>query len=468
MSSIVHSIDPRTANRAAWLAEARASLALGWPLILTNLAQAALTATDVIFMGRLGPEALAAGSLAATLYQSLMLFGIGLITATMPLLASALGRNRHAVRDLRRTVQQGWWSAALVCVPMWALMWHTEPLLVALGQEPALAAKAASFMRTLQWSLLPYLCFSVLRSFFAVMDKPLSTLVIVVLAIAFNAGAAWCLMFGHLGLPALGLPGAGISSTASSLFMFVALGAVLVRHRRFRRYRLFSGFWRPDVERLLELSRLGLPIAFAIVFETLIFYAAVLMMGMLGTVPLAAHAIAMQITVTSFMVPLSMGQVATIRVGRALGAGDAAGVKRAGWTAWALGVGFMACMAIVLLTIPQALIGLFLDLDLPSNRPVAELTVTLLACAALFQIADGAQAVGSGMLRGLHDTRVPMLLAGFGYWCVGTPLSALLGFGLGWGSVGIWIGLAIGLMVVASLFTRRWMQRDRLVQMSGA
>jgi MATE family multidrug resistance protein len=171
--------------------------------------------------------------------------------------------------------------------------------------------------------------------------------------------------------------------------------------------------------------------------------------------------------VTSFMVPLSMGQVATIRVGRALGAGDAAGVKRAGWTAYAIGVGFMAGMAVVLLSVPQALIGLFLDLDLPSSRPVAELAVTLLACAALFQIADGAQAVGSGMLRGLHDTRRPMLLAGFGYWCVGTPLSVLLAFGLGWGSVGVWIGLAIGLMVVATLMTLRWMQRDRLVQMGG-
>jgi MATE family multidrug resistance protein len=458
----------RLAARSAWAAEFRASLVLGWPLVLTNLAQSALTATDVIFMGRLGPDALAAGSLAASLYQSLVLFGIGLITSTMPVLATTLGRNRHAVREVRRTVQQGWWCAALVCLPMWLLMWNCEALLVALGQDPALAAHASEFMRTLQWALLPYLCYAVLRSFFAVMDQPLWTLIVVIVAIGYNALAAWCLMFGHLGFPAMGLAGAGIASTSSSVFMFAGLSLVLVRHRRFKRYRLFGRFWHADWTRLAELLKLGLPIACAIAFETSIFYAAVLMMGMLGALPLAAHAIAMQISLTSFMVPLAMGQVATIRVGRALGARDAMGVKRAGWAAWVLGVGFMASMALVMLGLPDVLIGIFLDASLPVNRPVIELTVLLLACAALFQIADGAQVVASGMLRGLHDTRVPMMLAGLGYWGIGTPLGALLAFHFGWGAVGVWLGLATGLAVVAVLMTRRWMHRDRLPRLAAA
>ena len=445
-----------------WLNEARASLKLGWPLILTNLAQIALTTTDLIYMGRLGSDELAAGSLAVSLYHTIMIFSMGLVSATIPMLATTLGKRRHAVREVRRTVRQGLWTAVLVCIPIWLVLWHAEDILVAMGQNPAIAAKSVEFMHTLQWALLPYLGYIVLRSFLAAMEKPAWTLIVAGSAIAFNAFAGWLLIFGHWGFPALGLQGAGLASTLSSIMMFAGLAMVLKRHKRFHRYRLFGHVWHADFSRLKDLWRLGLPIAVTYTLETLVFYAAVIMMGIIGTTALAAHAIAMQIASISFMVPVGFSQVATIRVGLAAGRVQPMQMRRAGWTAYALGVGCMGVAAIFMWFAPHTLIGFFIDVDLPANREVVTMAVQFLAVAALFQLADGAQAVGAGMLRGLHDTRAPMILAAIGYWGLGVPLGAFLAFVAGWGGTGVWAGLATGLTVVAILLTARWMRRSRI------
>ena len=205
-----------------------------------------------------------------------------------------------------------------------------------------------------------------------------------------------------------------------------------------------------------------MPIAATLVFEVSIFNAAVFLMGLISSTSVAAHSIAIQIAAIAFMVPLGFGQAVTVRVGLAYGAGDCDAISRAGWTAYAMGVGFMALTAALMILVPRPLIGVFLDRSDPANQAVIELAVIFLAFAALFQLADGAQAVGSGMLRGLHDTRVPMLIAAFGYWGVGLPLGVLLGFPFGLAGAGIWIGLASGLAVVAALMTARWMLRERL------
>ncbi|RDI61080.1 MATE family efflux transporter [Microvirga subterranea] len=445
-----------------WAAEFRASLTLGWPLILTNLSQAALSATDLIIIGRLGAETLAAGSLATSLYHACMIFCMGIASATMPMIATSLGRNRHAVRDVRRTVRQGLWSVALVCLPFWAMLWNVESIYVWLGQRPDVAARSAEFMHTLQWALLPYLGYLVLRSFLAAMQRPFWTLLIAGSAILFNAIAGYGLILGNFGLPQMGLKGAGIVTTCSSLWMFIGLAIVVSTHKRFRRYHLFGRFWRPDWPRFMQLWRIGLPMALTFAFETTIFYAAVVMMGLIGPTALAAHAIAAQISMLSFMVPVGFSQVATVRVGRANGEMDPRGVMRAGWSAYALGVGFMAIMAMIMLLHPQVLVAAFLDLNDPSNAEVASLAMWFLAFAGLFQIVDGAQSIASGMLRGLQDTRVPMLFAALGYWGIGFPLGAMLAFGTDLAGAGVWIGLASGLAVVAVLMTGRWLLRDRL------
>jgi MATE family multidrug resistance protein len=454
--------DPTAIRWNAWRAEIRAMLVLAWPMILTNLGQTAMTATDVMMMGRLGADALAAGTLGANLHFSPMMFGLGLVLAVSPMIAFELGRRKHSVRDVRRTVRQGIWLSAIVAVPIWLILWHAEAILLAMGQDPALSAEAGRYVRAMQWSILPFFCFIVLRSFISALERPGWALGIVFAAVAFNVLANWCLMFGNLGFPALGLVGAGIATTLSSCLMLAGMIAAVSLDRRFRRYSLFGRFWRPDWPRFRELFRLGLPIAGILTFEVTIFNAAALLMGLIDSVSLAAHAIAIQVASISFMVPMGIGQAATVRVGRAYGAGNDDEVTRAGWTAFVLGVAFMACMAALMVAAPLPLISAFIDTTDPVNLPVVELAVTFLALAALFQIVDGAQAVGAGMLRGLKDTTMPMLYAALGYWGVGMPLGVALAFLAGMNGVGIWIGLSCGLAVVATLLVARWIRRSRL------
>ena len=253
-----------------------------------------------------------------------------------------------------------------------------------------------------------------------------------------------------------------MATTLSSLLMFGGMAAVVMLERRFRRYRLFGRFWRADWPRFRALLKLGIPIAALLLFEVSIFAVAAFLMGLINTQSIAAYAIAIQITSVTFMVPLGLGQAVTVRVGRAHGAGDRQAVTRAGWTAYAMGVGFMALTAAMMILAPYPLIAAFIDLDAPENAAVVPLAVGFLAFAGLFQIVDGAQAVSGGMLRGLHDTTVPMIYALIGYWGVGLPLGVALAFYGGLAGNGIWIGLSAGLAVVAVLLLGRWLRRDRI------
>lgn len=443
-------------------------MALSWPMVLTNLAQTAMTVTDVMILGRVNADTLAAGALGTNLYFAPMIFGLGLTLATMPMMAHAIGRNRHSVRDLRRTVRQGFWIAAFVSMPIWLLLWHGEEVLLLLGQEPRLAREAGAYLQALQWGLLPFYLYIVLRSFISTLERPGWSTVVAFVAVGFNLLANLVLVFGHLGFPRMGIVGSGVATSLSNLLMFVGLALVVSLDRRFRRYRLFGRFWRPDWPRLRQLARLGLPIAAMMAFETTLFNLAAFVMGIIGAASLAAYAIVMQLCSISFMVPLGVNQAATVRVGIAHGAGDPAGVGRAGWTAYGIGVGFMALAALVMISMPHLLIGLFIDTAVPANAEVVAIAATFLVFAALFQIVDGAQAVGAGVLRGLHDTGVPMVVAGIGYWGIGMPLCILLVFHFGMAGVGVWIGLSAGLAVVAVLLLARWLRRDRLMRLGPA
>lgn len=449
-----------------WRSEVRATLALAWPMILTNLAQTAMAVTDVMMLGRLSPEALAAGTLGYNLYFTPLIFGLGLLTAASPMMASALGRRLHSVREVRRTARQGLWLAVSVSLPIWAVLWHTEDILLAMGQDPALSANAAAYMRGLQWGALPFFGYIVLRSFISALERPQWALVIAFACVVFNVLANWVLIFGKLGFPAYGVAGAGVATTLSSLFLFIGMAVVVSLDRQFRRFRIFGRLWRPDWPRFKAMLRLGLPIAAILTFEVSIFNAAALLMGLIDTVSLAAHAIAIQIASVSFMVPMGLGQAVTVRVGRAFGARDARAIVRAGWTAFFMGVGFMACTALLMVSAPRLLIAGFLDLSAPENQPVIETAAMFLAFAALFQIVDGAQAVASGMLRGLHDTTVPMIYGAIGYWGVGLPLGGVLAFPLGFRGTGIWLGLCAGLAMVAVLLLSRWMTHARRLHFS--
>jgi multidrug resistance protein, MATE family len=451
----------RYGGHLSWPGETRALLGLAGPIVLTNLGQVAIQTTDVIMIGWLGADALAASVLGVNVMFVLLLFAIGVVIATAPMIAQDLGRKRFAVREPRRTVRQGFWVALALGIPASLVLWYIAPLLRLLGQDPVLVAAAEPYVHAAMWGFVPALWFVGLRNFISALERPRAAMVIMFLGVVFNALADYGLIFGEFGLPALGLRGAGIATAATNVFLCAGLLAYVLIDRRFRRYALLGRLWRPDWPRFLEILRIGMPIGVTLIFEVGLFAAAGLLMGLIGVAQLAAHQIALQCAAVTFMVPLGLAQAATVRVGLAAGRSDATGIWRAGILALVLGAGFMSVMAILMWTLPDAIVGIFLDARDPANLPVIRYGALFLAIAALFQIFDGAQVIGAGALRGLKDTRWPMIFALFGYWIVGMSTSVGLAFGLEMGGIGIWVGLATGLAVAAVLMVSRFVLLQR-------
>jgi multidrug resistance protein, MATE family len=451
-----------TPRRSALGREIIAMLRLAWPIILTNMAQTAMTATDIMMLGWHGADSLAAGALGVNFYYMFMISGIGVVSAVAPMLAKEIGENRFAVRELRRTVRQGLWIAAIICLPIWLVMSNAERILLAMGQQPNLARLAGSYIGLLQWGLLPFYVYIVLRSYISALERPGWALVVGLVAILFNALANYALIFGHFGFPAMGIRGSGLATALSSLFMCVGLILTVLLDRKFRRYRLFGRFWRPDWQRFWQVWKLGIPIGAILLFEVVFFTGAALVMGLIDQPSIAAYQIAIQIGSIAFMVPLGMGQAATVRVGIAYGAGDPNGIRLGGMVAFWLVIGFMSMTAVLMFAIPHTLAGIFIDASKPGSAEVLALAASFLGFAAMFQLFDGAQGVTIGMLRGLQDTKMPMIFAGFGYWLIGMPLGIWLAFWQGWRGAGIWVGLTTGLAVVSVLVIIRWLRRRDL------
>ena len=446
---------------ARWSDELRATLTLAWPLILANLTQQLIQATDILLMGRLGATQLAAATLALNMTFTFNLLMMGLVIASSPMMATALGQRSNAVRDVRRTFRAGLWLIAFMLPPYWLVLWHVGSIMRAFGISEDLASQGQTFLRAYMWCTAPWLLFQLLRNFVSALERPRIVLWISIAGIGVNALLSWSLIFGHFGMPAFGLVGGGLGSTLTWLAMCGVLVAVTLTDRQFRRFHLFGRWWRFDGERTLAMVRLGWPIGVTMALEMGVFALAAYFMGWIGAPAVAAHAVALQLAALTFMVPLGLGQAATVRVGLALGRDDRAGVTRAGWAAWVMGVGFMGAMALVMWAMPHRLVTLFLD-DVPANAAVIALAISFLRVAAAFQLVDGAQVIGAGMLRGLHDTRWPLVFALVGYWVVGLGIGAWLAFSLDWKGVGIWIGLASGLAAVAVLMLWRWVRRETL------
>jgi MATE family multidrug resistance protein len=448
-------------ERRAWLDELRATITLAWPLILANLTQQLIQATDILLMGRLGASQLAAATLALNLTFTFNLLLLGLLIASSPMMATALGHRSNAVRDVRRTFRAGLWLLFVTLPPYWLVLWHVGAIMRGFGISDELASQGQTFLRAYMWCTAPWLLFQLLRNFVAALERPRIVLWLSIGGIALNAFLSWSLIFGHFGLPRMGLVGGGLGSTLTWLLMCAALIVVIHWDRRFRRFHLFGRWWRFDGQRTMAMVRLGWPIGATMALEMGVFALAAYFMGWIGASAVAAHAVALQIAALTFMVPLGLGQAATVRVGLALGRREPRAITRAGWTAWVLGVGFMGVMALGIWAAPRMLVTLFLT-DVPANAAVIALAVSFLKVAAAFQLVDGAQVIGAGMLRGLHDTRWPLIFALVGYWVVGLGIGAWLAFAADWQGVGIWVGLACGLAAVAALMLARWILRERL------
>lgn len=453
-------VDVISAATTTWGDELRATFALAWPLVVAQLAQNALTTTAVIMLGWLGPTYLAAGTLATTFLMPFLVCGVGIVGAVAPLAAQA--RGARDIKAVRRIVRQGLWAAILLAALMVPVLWQIRPIFAFLGQDPQASALAEQYIHIAVWMLFPALATIALRSLLSAFDATRIVLVITVSGVLFNALVNYVLIFGHFGFPRLELRGAAIATALTNLMMFGLMLAYVLRHRRFRRFHILKRFWKPDWPRFRQIFRIGTPIGLTVLAEVGLFTAAALLMGRLGTDEVAAHAIALQCASMAFMVPLGLGIAATVRVGRAYGHSDPNGITKAGWTSFMLGTGFMCLTGALFLTMGPAIVGLFLDPRLPENANALALAATFLVVAGVFQLVDGAQVAAAHALRGLSDTKVPMVLAIFGYWAVGLPVAYILGFVVGWRGVGIWIGLAAGLAFVAVVLVTRFAMREQL------
>ena len=444
---------------AVWL-ELRELLRLALPLAATQLAQMAILATDTVMLGHYSKQALAGGALGNVIYFMIWLLGSGMPMAVSPVIAHVQGRHSASVkprdrREVRIAVRMGLWSVVLSSLPLLSFLIFTHPLLLFFRQEPGLAADAATFVSGLAFGLPFALGFQVLRSFSTALSRAVPPMVVMVLAILWNAGFDYALIFGHFGFPEMGLYGAGIASASSNIFSFVAMLAVCLIVPALKRYRILHRLQHADWTCFAELFRLGLPIGITMLFEVALFNGAALVIGTFGLASLAAHQIAITIPSLTFMVPLGIGQAATVRVGLAAGAGDGIAARRAGFTAIAMAVVFMSGTAVLLLLWPRQIATLWLP-DIPDNADVLAFAVSFLHVAAAFQLVDGMQVTASLSLRGLKDARGPMWLAGASYWLAGAPVGLALAF---WGHLqgfGIWLGLAFGLLVAAITLTTRF------------
>ncbi|MDO6416804.1 MATE family efflux transporter [Sphingomonas sp. BIUV-7] len=447
---------------ASWRDEAASLLRLSGPLVGSNLLQMAIAAVDVIFVARLGSRDLAAATLGAFMFNLAVFALIGLTGAAAPLIAAELGRRAHAVREVRRSFRMALWVGLFCSAPVMILLSQGEALLRLAGQDAEVSRLAGGFLWVILIGMPLAVGAGVMRTAAAALGRPGWTFLVTGLALALDILGNWAFIYGHLGAPAMGLDGSALANVLSFAVMTLAYAIILLCDPRLRKYRLLGYWWRLDWPRARDVLRLGLPIAATWTFEAGLFGGAAVLMGLIGIEEVAAHAIALNIAAFAFQLPFGIAQAATIRVGMAFGAADPQWIRRAGNVALVLGIGIMAATALIMWSIPDALIRIYLDPGRTDNEAVATLARRFLAVASIFQLADGAQAVAAGVLRGLQDTRFPMIIALFGYWAIGFGSSVWLGFFTPLAGVGVWWGLAAGLAMVAVLLAARWRARERL------
>lgn len=439
--------------------EAGALLVITVPLAAAYIAEMAMNVSDTVIVGRLGSVELAAVGLTAGLYFSLLFICFGLVTMVGVMAAQAHGAGD---RDgVTRAVRQGMWVALAVSVPAMALGWHMAPLLRLLGQEEQVVAQADRYIRPLVWCFLPYMWFTVLRNFVTALSRAGSITVITVASVGVNVVAVYLLVFGKLGLPALGVAGAGYGTSLVCWLMFLALAVHVVRAPFFRPYRVFSDPLRIEPAVIGEIVRLGLPVAGISAVEVAMFAGIQILMGWFGAAVLAANQIAYSFVNIVFMIPFSIGQAATIRVAQGVGAGSMEAARRAGWLGIAIGAAYTIVAGVLMWTLARPIATLYLDPQDPAYDAVLSLATVLLGLAGLFHVVDGTQVIAAGALRGLKDTRTPFLIGAIGYWVIGFCGGYVLAFPAGFGPLGLWWGMAAGLAVAALLLTVRFHARTR-------
>jgi MATE family multidrug resistance protein len=433
--------------------ELRPTLRLAAPLALAELGWMAMGVVDTVMSGPLGPAALGAGILGNMVFYPLAMSFTGLLLGMDTLVAQAFGA--RALRDARHTLINGTWLSILLTPVTIVLTMASIPAMEAVKVNAEVMAECVPYMRALLWGLLPLFLFTAFRRYLQAVDIVKPVTFVLVSANIINFIGNWALIYGHWGAPAMGLRGSGYSTSVSRVYMAIAMLAAVVWEERKTRYPALAMSWRPDWSRIRELLRLGLPATGQLALEGAVFGVVTVLAAKLDPVSLSAHGIAVQVIATTFMVPLGISSAAAVRVGQAVGRNDPRGVVAAGWASLLLAGAFMSLAGILLWVAPEAIVGRVMV-----NRDVIAAGVVLLRFAAFFELFDGLQIVATGALRGIGETRAPMIAHFVGYWVIGMPVVWVLCFPLGWGARGIWIGLSVALILIGAALAVVWKVRS--------
>jgi len=436
--------------------ELRSVLSLAAPIAVLQTGLVLQGTVATLFAGRLGPQAIATVGLAGSTYFLILIAAFGLLLGIDPLSAQAFGAGRRD--ECAEVLVHALAVALLAALPVFALLSCAGRFLTAIGIEPSLAADTAAYLKILRWGLFPGLLFTACRQYLQTMSITMPQLAGVLAADVVAAVLDYGLMFGHFGLPALGVWGAAWAMLAAYGVMFAAVAAAAAGQARRSGWR-WTGL---KLKLLWQLIRLGVPASGQMIAECGAFSLISLLCGRMGAVSSAAHQIVLNLASLSFMVPLGVSHAAAVRVGQGIGHHRPDRAVRSAWDALAMGAAFMSLTCLAYLLLPRQILGLY-----TTDPQVVDLGVRLLAVAGFFQVFDAAQVVMTGALRGLGETRVPMLANVVGYWCVGLPVGAYLAFGLGRGAFGLWIGLCLGLCSVAVTLLLAWHRRARRLVAEG-
>lgn len=427
-------------------------LQLAAPVVLAELGWVTMGIVDTLMVGRLGPDAIGAVGLASILFFAIAIFAMGLLLGLDPLVAQAYGARR--LDDCHCWLVAGVWLCVLITLPVVGVLLAFNAWLPKWGLPDPVLGLTQPYLAILTFGLPPLLLFVAFRRYLQAIGIVRPVMMTLILANGVNALANWLLIYGHLGTPALGVRGSAYATLIARVFMAGLLFVVILGRERHVSPRLRDAPLGLDLRRQRRLIALGLPAAGQAVLEVGVFAAATALAGRVSEDALAAHQIALNMAAFTFMVPFGLASAAAVRVGHAVGRGDAHGVSTAGWTAIALAVGFMAIAAAVFLVAPAALIGAFTQ-----DPAVIRTGAALLFVAAVFQLFDGLQGVTTGVLRGVADTRTPLLWNLAGHWFIGLPIGYVLCFSVGLGVVGLWWGLSAGLMICGVALLIVWIKR---------
>ena len=427
-------------------------LSLAFPVVMAELGWMTMGLVDTLMVGRLSPEAIGAVGIGTSLFMGVCIFGMGLLLGLDTLVSHAFGASR--VDDCHRWLLHGVALSLLLSAPITGIVLALSAALGGWGLHPDVLRLTQPYLDVLAWSIPPLLLYASFRRYLQGMGVVRPVMIALVLANILNVFVNWLLIFGRLGAPAMGVRGSAWATVCARVVMAgVLLGVILYREHG-RRPGLFETSLRIEPSRMRQLLALGLPAAGQVTLEVGVFAAATALAGRLAPASLAAHQIAINLAAFTFMVPLGVASAGAVRVGQAVGRRDPAGAARSGWTAILFGALFMSSAAAAFLIVPRTLISAF-----TSDATVVAIGVSLLFVGAVFQLFDGLQGVATGVLRGLGDTRSPMLWNLAGHWFIGLPLGYTLCFGAGFGVIGLWWGLSVGLIICGIALITVWSRR---------